>query len=99
MHVAATWAPPLPILLCTLPSPSPCQTSLPLFCRPCLTCTSGRPSDAPSSVQVRSLPPLPSVVMAPVCSPFPRKPVTTSTLGVSPSLNVRDSRSAGSDSS
>lgn len=43
------------------------------------THTSGTPSARPTTVAVRSDPPRPSVVMAPVLRPRARKPVTTAT--------------------
>ena len=48
------------------------------------TYTSGNASAAPMTVAVRSEPPRPSVAIAPVFSPRPRKPVTTATFATDP---------------
>mmetsp|Transcript_6657 Transcript_6657/g.22445 ORF Transcript_6657/g.22445 Transcript_6657/m.22445 type:complete len:326 (-) Transcript_6657:387-1364(-) len=52
------------------------------------TYTSGSFSAAPITVAVRSLPPLPSVAIAPVFSPRPRNPVTTATEALAPVSSV-----------
>ena len=85
---------------CSPPAPRAPTSQPPQLHCALLTWTSGSANAAPISVQLRSLPPRPSVVMAPVCRPRPRNPVTIgSGRGPSAAGSISAARTAGSVSS